>query len=79
MGGIFSCLLILALVGWVGYAYFNPNTSSGRFLIKVSVQNTHDVNLVLVAPANYHIVHLVQVKERIVKPRKQVESETSEG
>ena len=35
VGGIFSCLLILALVGWVGYAYFNPNTSSGRFLIKV--------------------------------------------
>jgi len=34
VGGIFSCLLILALVGWVGYAYFNPNTSSGRFLIK---------------------------------------------
>ena len=38
MGGIFSCLLILALVGWVGYAYFNPNTSSGRFLIKVIVE-----------------------------------------
>ena len=39
VGGIFSCLLILALVGWVGYAYFNPNTSSGRFLIKVIVKN----------------------------------------
>lgn len=38
VGGIFSCLLILALVGWVGYAYFNPNTSSGRFLIKVIVE-----------------------------------------
>ena len=35
VGGIFSCILILTLVGWVGYAYFNPNTSSGRFLIKV--------------------------------------------
>jgi len=34
VGAIFSCLLILALVAWVGYAYFNPNTSSGRFLIK---------------------------------------------
>ena len=67
MGGIFSCLLILALVGWVGYAYFNPNTSSGRFLIKVSVQNTHDVNLVLVAPANYHIVHLVSFAGKLKK------------
>jgi len=26
--------LVIALAAWVGYAYFNPNSSSGRFLIK---------------------------------------------
>ena len=28
--------LVIALAAWVGYAYFNPNSSSGRFLIKVA-------------------------------------------
>lgn len=31
---VFVCMLVITLFGWVGYAYFNPNTSSGRFLIK---------------------------------------------
>lgn len=31
---VFVCMLVISLFGWVGYAYFNPNTSSGRFLIK---------------------------------------------
>ena len=33
---VFVCMLVITLFGWVGYAYFNPNTSSGRFLIKVT-------------------------------------------
>ena len=33
---VFVCMLFITMFGWVGYAYFNPNTSSGRFLIKVS-------------------------------------------
>ena len=28
-------MLVISFLGWIGYAYFNPNTSSGRFLIKV--------------------------------------------
>ena len=32
---VFVCMLVISLFGWVGYAYFNPKTSSGRFLIKV--------------------------------------------
>lgn len=31
---VFVCMLVITMFGWVGYAYFNPNTSSGRFLIK---------------------------------------------
>jgi len=31
---VFVCMLFITMFGWVGYAYFNPNTSSGRFLIK---------------------------------------------
>jgi len=27
-------LLVFTFFGWLGYAYFNPNTASGRFLIK---------------------------------------------
>lgn len=34
VGSVFTCMLLLTLLGWTGYAYFNPNTSSGRFLIK---------------------------------------------
>ena len=29
-------MLVISFCGWLGYAYFNPNTSSGRFLIKVN-------------------------------------------
>ena len=32
---VFICLLLLSFCGWLGFAYFNPNTASGRFLIKV--------------------------------------------
>ena len=32
---LFVTLLVFTFLGWLGYAYFNPNTSSGRFLIKV--------------------------------------------
>ena len=32
---VFICMLLLSFCGWLGYAYFNPNTASGRFLIKV--------------------------------------------
>eukprot|EP00092_Neocalanus_flemingeri_P034905 GFUD01037980.1.p1 GENE.GFUD01037980.1~~GFUD01037980.1.p1 ORF type:complete len:350 (+),score=58.49 GFUD01037980.1:103-1152(+) len=31
---VLVCLLAIALFGWIGYAYLNPNTSSGRFLIR---------------------------------------------
>jgi len=31
---VFICMLLLSFSGWLGYAYFNPNTASGRFLIK---------------------------------------------
>ena len=31
-------MLVITFCGWLGYAYFNPNTSSGRFLIKVNDQ-----------------------------------------
>jgi len=34
VASVSSCLIIITLLGWVGYAYFNPNTASGRFLIK---------------------------------------------
>jgi len=27
-------MLVITFCGWLGYAYFNPNTASGRFLIK---------------------------------------------
>ena len=32
---VFITMLVISFLGWIGYAYFNPNTSSGRFLIKV--------------------------------------------
>ena len=35
MVSVFICLLLLSFCGWLGFAYFNPNTASGRFLIKV--------------------------------------------
>eukprot|EP00092_Neocalanus_flemingeri_P080701 GFUD01100707.1.p1 GENE.GFUD01100707.1~~GFUD01100707.1.p1 ORF type:complete len:373 (+),score=56.81 GFUD01100707.1:61-1119(+) len=31
---VLVCILAIALFGWIGYAYLNPNTSSGRFLIR---------------------------------------------
>jgi len=31
---VFVCMLVISFCGWLGYAYFHPNTSSGRFLIK---------------------------------------------
>merc|ERR1719225_2118043 len=31
---VFISMLLLSFCGWLGYAYFNPNTASGRFLIK---------------------------------------------
>jgi len=31
---VFICMLLLSFCGWLGFAYFNPNTASGRFLIK---------------------------------------------
>ena len=30
-------MLVITFCGWLGYAYFNPNTASGRFLIKVNI------------------------------------------
>ncbi len=39
-GGVVAVIFIVgALVGllaWVGYAYYNPHTPSGQFLIRVS-------------------------------------------
>eukprot|EP00092_Neocalanus_flemingeri_P056904 GFUD01067518.1.p1 GENE.GFUD01067518.1~~GFUD01067518.1.p1 ORF type:complete len:372 (+),score=64.82 GFUD01067518.1:42-1157(+) len=32
---VLMCILAIALFGWIGYAYLNPNISSGRFLISV--------------------------------------------
>ena len=40
---VFVCMLVITLFGWVGYAYFNPNTSSGRFLIKVTHICSHRI------------------------------------
>ena len=34
---VFITMLVISFLGWIGYAYFNPNTSSGRFLIKVCI------------------------------------------
>lgn len=31
---VFICMLVISFCGWAGFAYFNPNTASGRFLIK---------------------------------------------
>ncbi|XP_072163620.1 plexin domain-containing protein 2-like [Diadema setosum] len=36
LGSIFIAVLVLALVGWVVYAYRNPNTNSGMFLIDIT-------------------------------------------
>ena len=33
---VITLLLIICLVGWVGYAYFYPHTWSGQILIKVA-------------------------------------------
>ena len=35
---VFILVLVVTLCGWLGYAYFNPNTDSGRFLIKVRIK-----------------------------------------
>ena len=35
---VFITMLVISFLGWIGYAYFNPNTSSGRFLIKVQLR-----------------------------------------
>lgn len=34
---VFIITLIFGLVAWVFYAYMNPHTASGQFLIKVSI------------------------------------------
>jgi len=31
---VFICMLVISFCAWLGFAYFNPNTASGRFLIK---------------------------------------------
>lgn len=33
---VLASMLVLAFAGWLGYAYFNPMTTSGQCLIRVS-------------------------------------------
>ena len=44
-------LLVFTFFGWLGYAYFNPNTASGRFLIKVlSKMFKNEIWLLIINP-----------------------------
>ena len=33
---VLTLVLVMSVVGWVGYAYFQPHTWSGQLLIKVN-------------------------------------------
>jgi len=57
---IFILLLIFSVMCWMAYAYYNPHTPSGQFLIRVSfirinyfVTSSNDVNSLQNRPARW--------------------------